>query len=438
MIERTPPQNIEAEQAIIGTMILKPKSSHEVMGVLSSDDFYKESHRGIFSSIAKIINNGETPDIITISRELDRIGKLESFGGMNYLVTLSDVVPNTAAIKGYCTIVADKAKARRFITVAQDVMSRCYEGKEQADDIANILSNSFIEATKTNTSNRETAKQIVEKLEKKIIGKVKGEINPFGITSGIPALDNLTGGWQNEDLIIIAGRPGMGKTTLGMNLVTSAAKNNKKVLVFSMEMSKEKLIQREISAASGINYNSISRGLLSNTTLPMVINTGRGIAELPIVIDDSSALHYNQIRARAKHEAILNGVDLIVIDYLQLARGNSVNNKTQEVTEISGGIKALAKDLKVPVIALSQLNRSVENRTDKRPTMSDLRDSGAIEQDASVICFIYRDEVYNKEQNNPLKGISELNVAKNREGECGSVSLSFDGATSSFKAIEMP
>lgn len=434
MIEMIPPHNITAEKAILGTLIIKPNSAHEAMSIVSDGDFYKAENQNVFAAISSLSSEGVTPDIVTISDYLENHGKTESTGGIVYLGQLMEAIANTAALKKHCEIVADMAKKRAFISIAQDVLAQCYEGKESAGNIANKLSEGFVEATKTNSSNKATAKDIVEQVKKTITGKCNGSINPIGITSGLPDLDKLTGGWQDSDLIIIAGRPGMGKTTIGMNFVISAAKTKKKVLVFSMEMSKEKLIQREMSAASGVNFNSLNRGLLTDVTFPRVMNAGSYIAKLPITIDDSSALHFRQIQSRAKHEALRDGVDLIVIDYLGLAKGNS-DNKTQEVTEISGGLKALAKDLKVPVVALSQLNRGVENRTDKRPVMSDLRDSGAIEQDASVICFLYRDEVYNKDQNNPLKGLTELTVSKNREGECGTVDLTFDGATSSFRSV---
>jgi len=429
-----PPQNVEAEQAILGTLIIKPKAVYQAMALITSADFYKDNHKLIFGAITTLSSKGVNPDLVSLAEFLTSNGDIDRVGGPAYLMVLIDCIPNTTSIKNYCRIISDKAKARRFITIAQDLQSACYEGRTPINDITNKISADFINASKEDDSNTQTIAEIAKTVLTEVKGKCDGTISPYGVSTGIADLDNITGGLQKTDLIILAGRPGMGKTTLALNIVTNAAQKKNKVLFFSLEMSKEKLVKKQIGMRSGINTRALDRGLLTEATWPMVNNAAKSLSGLPITIDDSSALHINQIQARAKLHAMKHGVDLVVVDYLGLARGDS-EIKTHEVTQISAGLKALAKDLKVPVLALAQLNRGVESRTDQRPKMSDLRDSGSIEQDASVIAFIYR--YSGCDTNHPSKDVTELIISKNREGETGKIELTFDGATSTFKGIDV-
>jgi len=428
-----PPQNIEAEQAVLGTLLIKPKSVYQAMALISSDDFYKDSHKLIFGAITSLSAKGVNPDLVSVADFLSTNSDLNKVGGPAYLASLTEYVQITGRIKNHCRIISDKAKARRFISIAQDLQSSCYEGKESINDITNRLSSDFITASKEDDSNTQTISEISDNVIKEIKGKCDGSISPYGISTGIHDLDELTGGLQKTDLIVLAARPGLGKTTLALNIATNAAQKGSKVFFFSLEMSKEKLVRKQISSRSGVNDKVLLRGLLNEYSWPKINGAVKSLKSLPITIDDSSALHINQIQARAKLQAMRTGIDLIIVDYLGLARGNS-ENKTQETTEISAGLKALAKDLKIPVLALAQLNRSVESRTDKRPQLSDLRDSGSIEQDASVVAFLFSERVY--DTSHPDADITELAIRKNREGETGMIKLSFDGATSTFMCIE--
>lgn len=427
------PHSIEAEKAILSALLLKPDTFYEVSTEIKSTDFYIMPHAEIYSAVSSIMDSTGNYDIVTIQNHLSDNGKLDIVGGFDFLISLTDTIANFSAIKSHCKIVKEKSKLRQIVETSNKALHGVYSG-DSFDTVCNGISDSLNVASGDNIEQKEHISKTVNTVVKEVQGKCDGNISQYGIKSGLVDLDNYTGGWQDTDLVIIAGRPGMGKTTVALNAVKYAAEKGKRILFFSLEMSKEKLTQKIISMISGISQKAINRGLLTDNDWPIFTRAAGIVSNLPITIDDSSALHYRDIQSRAKLEYMKNGVDLVVIDYLQLAKGDG-ENRTNEVMSISGGFKALAKDLKIPVIALSQLNRGLENRPNKRPLMSDLRESGALEQDASVICFIYRDEVYNDSPDNPEKGVAEFIIGKNREGECGTVKTYFDGATSKFTSI---
>lgn len=430
---RIPPHNVEAEQTVIGTMLLSPKTVPAVMSVLRSEDFYKQNHCLIFSSMEKLFKTSAGIDFVTISDHLKSSGELERAGGPAYLASLTDIIAATSNIKFHCGIVREHAKARGIIYAASSAIDSCFEGMP-AGEVFSTLSSDLAGASNEDGSNTDTVHNIVGDVLTEVKGLADGTIKETGVKTGFVDLDNLTRGFQKSDLIILAGRPSMGKTTLAMNMVTNAARIGARVMIFSLEMSRDKLVKKQLSSVSGVNVSSIEKGYtLNETTWPMLNKAAGFVGKLNMTIDDSSSLDIAQIQARAKMEHMKSGLDMVMVDYLQLARAGSFrNNREREVSEISAGLKALAKDLKIPVVALSQLSRKCEERTDKRPLMSDLRDSGSIEQDADVIAFVYRDEVYNTSPDNPLKGEAELLIRKNRCGEIGTVKMSFDGACCRF------
>lgn len=428
---RIPPQNIETEQVILGTMMISPKSVPVVLSKIDSEDFYKESHRVIFDAIRKAFNGGHGVDIITVLNVLKNENKNDAAGGPVYLSTLSNIVPQTANIVGYCEAVKEHSRARSLITLAGDIAAKCFEGVK-TEELFSEIGNYLAQTSGDNHDNSKTFSEILPTVLERIKARSNGDPEAFGLSTGFCDLDKMIGGLQKTDLIILAGRPSHGKTTLAMNIVCNVAEMGKKVLVFSLEMAKEKLVEKQISAYSQVNAGKLQSGVYDDMAWQSISNATKKLASLPVTIDDTSAAHVQKISARAKAVAFAKGLDFVVVDYLGLARGQSVHRE-REISEISAGLKALAKDLKIPVLCLSQLSRKCEERPDKRPLMSDLRDSGSIEQDADVVAFIYRDAMYNTGTNNPLKNTAEILVRKNRCGKTGKVYLYFDGDRSKFE-----
>ena len=428
-----PPQNIEAEQAILGTCLLTAGSVAIAMSEITCDDFYRSSHIEIFRAISAVFGENLNVDLVTVSNILKNTGLIETVGGFTYLASLTSIVPVRSQIKDFCLIVKEKSRARKLIIVSGLIAEACYKG-ENVDRIMNQYGQDIASVSSSAKGQIQGISEISDTVLKNIEAIHDGTKDPFGIRTGFSGLDRMIGGLQREELTVIAARPAMGKTTLAMNIVRHVASTGLKVLVFSLEMSKERLVQKTISSISGVNTRAMDRGFLNDSSWPKIIHAVGSIKRLPITIDDSSALSITQIQAKAKMVAIKQGVDLVVVDYLGLAKAKK-ENRQQEITEISGGLKALAKDLKIPVVALSQLSRKCEERPDKRPMMSDLRESGSIEQDAAVIIFIYRDEVYNPSPDNPLKGLTELNIPKNRYGSPGKTEVGFDGRRCMFYDI---
>lgn len=425
---RIPPQNIEAEQSVLGTLLLSDNTLSAVLELLDSDDFYQDRHKLIFEAMVTLFEKNEPLDIITVSNQLKDVNCLEKAGDVAYLATLTSIVPVTANLFHYAKIIRQKSVLRNLINVNTEIASRCFEEQGDIDILVDEAEQAIFEIARSKSNQRFTPlKQIIPGAFETVEQLFKRKELITGVPTGFSELDKMTAGLQPSDLIILAGRPSMGKTAFAMNIAQNAALLEKTgIAVFSLEMSKEQLAMRLLSSAGHIDSQRIRTGKLQTEDWPKLTRAVGMLSEAPMYIDDTPAISVLEMRAKVRRLASQYSVGLIVVDYLQLMRGrNSTENRTQEISEISRSLKAMAKELNVPVIALSQLNRGLESRTDKRPMMSDLRESGAIEQDADVICFIYRDEVYNKADDNPNRGIAEIIIGKQRNGPTGTVKLTF-------------
>ncbi len=425
---RIPPQNVEAEQSVLGTILLADHSLSSVLELLISDDFYKDNHKLIFEAMIVLFEKNEPQDIITVSNHLKNENCLDAAGGVGYLATLTSIVPVTSNLTYYAKIIRQKAVLRNLISVNTEIASRCYEEQGDIDILVDEAEQAIFEIARSKSNQSFTPlKSIIPEAFETVEQLYKRKEMITGVPTGFTELDKMTAGLQPSDLIILAGRPSMGKTAFAMNIAQNAALIDKTgVAIFSLEMSKEQLAMRLLCSAGHIDSQRVRTGKLHTEDWPKLTRAVGMLAEAPMYIDDTPAISVLEMRAKVRRLAAQHPLGMIIVDYLQLMRGrNSTENRTQEISEISRSLKAMAKELKVPVIALSQLNRSLESRTDKRPMMSDLRESGAIEQDADVICFIYRDEVYNKAEDNPNIGIAEIIIGKQRNGPTGTVKLTF-------------
>jgi replicative DNA helicase len=437
---KLPPQNLEAEQAVLGSILLKDKSFGTVLEILKSDDFYRDAHKLIYEAMIDLFDHNEPQDLLTITNLLNDRNQLEKVGGAGYLATLTSIVPVTANIATYAKIVRQKSILRRLIEVNTDIASRCYEEQGEIDGLVDQAEQAIFEIAGSKSGNKFTpVKQIVPAAFQMVEQLYKRKELITGVPTGYPELDKMTAGLQPSDLIILAARPSMGKTSFAMNIAQHAAIVEKiGVAVFSLEMSKEQLVMRLLSSVGRIDSQRIRTGKLLDEDWPKLTRAVGMLSEAPMYIDDQPAVSVLEMRAKVRRLAAQYDIGLIVVDYLQLMRGrDSTENRTQEISEISRSLKALAKEHNIPVIALSQLNRGLESRTDKRPMMSDLRESGAIEQDADIITFIYRDEVYNKAEDNPNRGIAEIIIGKQRNGPTGTVKLTFIKEFTMFESLSM-
>ncbi|HEY8363287.1 MAG TPA: replicative DNA helicase [Tissierellaceae bacterium] len=423
---RIPPHSIEAEQSVLGAMILDREAINIAVEMIKPEDFYKEAHREIFEAILNLYNKNEPVDLITLAEELKRRGTLENIGGVTYLADLSSGVATTANTKYYCKIIEEKSTLRKLIKSCNEIILKSYENLEEVNAIIEQAEKSIFDITLG--KQREGFAPINEVLLKSFskIEERAASQNPItGITTGFIDLDYKLSGLQRSDLILVAARPSMGKTAFALNLATNAAlKGGAKVAIFSLEMSKEQLVQRMISATAHVDLQKIISGRLSEDEWIQIINAMGPLSQAQIFIDDTAAISLMEMKAKCRRLKIEKGLDLILIDYLQLMQSESRHeNRQQEISAISRGLKALAKELECPVVALSQLSRAPELRSDHRPILSDLRESGAIEQDADVVLFLYRDEYYNPDTDK--KNIGEVIIAKHRNGPTGSVELVF-------------
>jgi replicative DNA helicase len=427
-LRKVPPQNLQAESSVLGGILLENEAVNLVLELLRAEDFYRESHRKIFRAMIELSDRNEPVDLITLSEFLKGRGDLEAVGGTAYLASLADFVPTAANISFYARIVREKSILRSLISTATDIATRGYEEQgnveeflDAAEKVIFDISEKKIKASFIAVGDmiKDTLKTVEKLYERKEM--------VTGVPTGYEDLDRLTAGLQPADLVIVAGRPSMGKTAFSLNIATNAAFAGIGAAVFSLEMAKEQLVLRLLCSEARVNNSKVRSGYLSERDFPKLANAAGRLHEAPIYIDDTPAISVLELRAKARRliRDRSKKVGLIVIDYLQLMRGmGNASNREQEISEISRSLKALAKELNVPVIAISQLNRRVEDRGDRRPMMSDLRESGAIEQDADVIMFIYRDEVYNKNDDS-LKGVAEIIVAKQRNGPTDTVKLTF-------------
>lgn len=423
---RVPPQDTDAERSVLGAMLLEEGAVSEVMGLLRPDDFYRPAHARIFEAMGTLYERNEPLDEITIASCLKETGKLDSVGGQAFLASLTESVPTAANVTYYARIVRSRALTRRLISAATSIAGSGYEGQGDIDALLDEAESKIFEITSSREQRAFTPLKDIVKDAFKQIEKLYEQKEPItGVSTGFADLDRVTSGFQPADLIIIAGRPSMGKTAFALGVAQNAALNNKTaVAVFSLEMAKEQLVMRMLCSEARIDGSRLRGGMLKDTDWPKLARAAGQLAEAPIYIDDTGSISILEMRAKARRLQSEHGLGLIVVDYLQLMLGRSViEGREREISEISRGLKALAKELSVPVVALSQLNRSLENRQDKRPMLSDLRESGAIEQDADVIAFVYRDEYYNKESEH--KGLAELIIGKQRNGPTDTVTLKF-------------
>jgi replicative DNA helicase len=434
---RVPPHSLEAEQAVLGGLMLAPDSMDKVADRLSEDDFYRKDHRLIWRAITELANKGMPCDAVTLGDWFEANELSDMVGGASYLIELANATPSAANIAAYGDIVREKSILRMLIDAGTSITEDGYrpEGKsvqevmELAEQRVFKIAESGARGKKDIVSMRDAVSEAFRMLSQRY--ENRGQLT--GVSTGFTDLDQLTSGLQPSDLIIVAARPSMGKTAFALNIAEAAAMRGKKsVAVFSMEMSASQLAFRLISSLGRIHQGHLRTGDLAEEDWPRVTSAITMLSDAKIFIDDTPAMSPVEMRSRARRLQREHGLGLIVIDYLQLMQvpGNKENRAT-EISEISRGLKALAKELNVPVIALSQLNRSLEQRADKRPMMSDLRESGAIEQDADVIMFIYRDEYYNKES--PDKGLAEIIIGKQRNGPTDTVKLAFLGHYTKFE-----
>ena len=438
---KIPPHSIEAEQSVLGGLMLDNHAWERIADRVAEEDFYRYDHRLIFRAIVDLAEDDKPLDIITLSEWLGKRGDLEDAGGFAYLGTMAKDTPSAANISAYADIVRERSILRQLIGVGTSIADSAYSPGEKASktllDEAESAVFKIAEQGAKHVQNFKPIKALLKGTLERIHTLSKSDSTLTGLPTGYPDLDTMTSGFQKGDLIIVAGRPSMGKTTLAMNFAEYIALNNSKpVAIFSMEMPAEQLVLRMISSMGRINQTNLRTGNLGEPDWPRIAQAVEMFAKAALFIDDSPALSPTEVRARARRLAREHGgLDLIVIDYIQLMQGShsKSENRSSEISEISRSLKSLAKELEVPIIALSQLNRSLEQRPNKRPVMSDLRESGAIEQDADIIIFIYRDEVYNPES--AEKGVAEIIIAKQRNGPIGVVRLTFKGKHSRFDSF---
>jgi replicative DNA helicase len=435
---RMPPHSVEAEQAVLGGLMLDNRGWDAIADRVTADDFYRRDHQLIFAGIADLAARSEPFDAVTLSEALERKGQSEEAGGLIYLAGLVRDTPSAANIRAYAEIVRNRSVLRKLISVGGAIANSAYdpEGREaseivdEAERMVFEIAESGGKAGSGFVPLRNELGTIIDRLD--MLAQNKGQLT--GVSTGFSRLDEMTAGLQKGDLIVIAGRPSMGKTTFALNIAENAAFGPKKckVGIFSMEMSRDQLAFRMVSSLGRVDQSHLRVGNIDGEEWSRVNTAISMMKDAPIFIDDTGALTPTDVRARARRLKREHGLDLIVLDYLQLMQvGGNVENRATEISEISRSLKALAKELGVPLIALSQLNRSVEQRTDKKPVMSDLRESGAIEQDADLIMMIYREEVYDK--NTTRKGIADIIIAKQRNGEIGEVQLTFLGKYTKFE-----
>mgnify|MGYP001818331543 FL=1 len=434
---KVPPNSIEAEMALIGGLMLNAQAWDRIADVISSDDFYRKDHKLIFQAIDRLIDAGSPCDVVTVSEHLDTRGELEQAGGLEYLATLANETAGAANARAYAKIVRERSMLRALVNAGNEISGSAFatDGRSasQVLDDAERMVFEIAEKGSRGRKGFKALKDILPETVDRIDELHQSDGNITGISSGFNEFDKLTAGLQGGDLIIVAGRPSMGKTTLAINIAENAAIGSQKgTAIYSMEMPAQQLAFRMISSLGRVDQTHLRTGNFPDEDWSRINTAVQLMSEAPIYIDDSPGLSPTEIRARARRLHREHGLDLIVVDYLQLMQiEGTKENRATEISEISRGLKALAKELNVPVIALSQLNRSVEQRTDKRPVMSDLRESGAIEQDADIIVFIYREEVYN--QDTPRKGIADITIAKQRNGPIGDFPLTFVGRYTKFE-----
>ncbi len=436
---KIPPHSIEAEQAVLGGAFLDKEAWDKVVERVREEDFYRKDHRIIFRAISALSEDGQPYDIVTVAEWLENHQLLDEAGGMRNLAALAENTPSASNISAYADIVRKRSILRQLISATSDINDTVFNPQgRSSEQILEFAEQTVFEIAENENRGRKSYQEIKEFLKEALnrVDELFHKDSPItGIATGYEDLDLKTAGFQRSDLIIVAGRPSMGKTAFAVNIAENAAiKGQHSVAIFSMEMPGEQLAMRMMSSLGRIDQHKVRTGKLEDDDWPRLTSAVGMLQETRMFIDDTPALTPAELRARCRRISREHGLDLVVVDYLQLMQVAGTNeNRATEISEISRSLKAMAKELKVPVIALSQLNRSLESRTDRRPVMSDLRESGAIEQDADVILFIYRDEVYDEDSND--KGIAEIIISKQRNGPIGKVKLAFRGQYTRFENL---
>ena len=436
---KIPPNDVEAEQAVIGSMLTDRDAVISAIEVLKEEDFYREDNKTIYEAILNLYNRSEPIDIITLKAELTSMGMFDKIGGLEYIVGLPEKVPTTANVEKYISIVKEKSELRRLIKAANEIIEQGYDPTENIDDIMNSAEKKIfnIMQDKDQKSYSPIKDVLIDAFtELEQLYNQKQHIT--GVPTGFIDLDYKTAGLHNSDLILIAARPAMGKSAFALNIATNAALKAKvPAVLFSLEMSKEQMVNRILCSEAMVDSNKVSTGKIDDDDWIKLADTMGDLSEAPIYIDDTPGISINEIRAKCRKLKLEKNIGLVVIDYLQLVQGSSKRaqgSREQEISEISRSLKILAKEINVPVIALSQLSRAPEQRPDHRPMLSDLRESGAIEQDADIVMFLYRDDYYNEDSED--KGLAEVIVAKHRAGSTGTVKLVWLGNYTKFANME--
>ncbi|MGL5695127.1 MAG: replicative DNA helicase [Peptostreptococcaceae bacterium] len=439
-ITRIPPHSVESEQSILGSILLDKDAIITVSETIRPSDFYKEAHKIIYECMLRLSNKNEPIDLITLTEELRKEGHLDNVGGISYITSLSTIVPTTSNVKYYADIVKEKSVLRQLIKASNDIINLGYENSVKVEEVLERAEKRIFDISQEKASDdfksiNEVLVDAYDMIEKLYTNKS----DVTGITTGFKDLNKKINGLQRTDLILIAARPAMGKTAFSLNLVQNAAlKGDASVAVFSLEMSKDQLVQRMLASQSHVELKKIKTGTLDENDWPRIIDAMAVLSNLNIHIDDTPGIKISELRSKCRKLKIEKGLDLILIDYLQLMEGEGNNeSRQQEIAKISRSLKIIAKELNCPVVALSQLSRAPEQRADHRPMLSDLRESGSIEQDADIVMFLYRDEYYHPDSES--KNIGEVLIAKNRHGETGSVELVWLGEVQKFadKARDM-
>ena len=434
----TPPHSVEGEQAVLGGLLLDASAWDQVADVINEQDFYRPDHRLIFGAIGALAGSGRPCDVVTVCEQLERAGKLDAAGGLAYLGTLARDTPTAANVRAYADIVRERSLLRRLIQAGTEITAAVFNNEgESARDLVDRAEQKVFEIADAGLRGRQGAVAVRSLLPQVIDQIDEWHSNPDklrGLATGFADFDKLTGGLRPGDLLIVAGRPSMGKTTLAVNMAEYAAVHpatRASVAIFSMEMPSEQVITRMLSSIGGVPLTNLRSGRISDEDWVRITSATTQLSEAKIFVDETPALTPTELRARARRIKREHGLGLIVVDYLQLMQvPGTKENRATEIGEISRGLKVLAKELAVPVIALSQLNRAVEQRENKKTVMSDLRESGSIEQDADMILLIYREEVYDK--NTTKRGIAEIDLVKHRNGEIGTFLLTFQGQYTRF------
>ena len=439
MIDRVPPQNVEAEQSVLGAMMIEREAISKVSEIIRPEDFYREAHRLIYNAMMELFNKNEAVDLVTVVEILRRDEKLEVAGGISYVSALANSVPTAANVMYHARIVEEKALLRQLITTATHVAGMGYEANEDVTVIMDKAEKMILEVANRKAGQEfASIKNIIFDVFDRVSELYSSKGGITGLSTGFKDLDKLTSGLQPSDLILIAARPSMGKTAFVLNIAQNVAiKEKQAVAFFSLEMSKEQLVQRMLCAEAPIDAQRLRIGELENNDWDKLVRAADRLAAAPIFIDDTAGITVMEMRSKARRLKIEHDLQLIIIDYLQLMQGSAGSsrseNRQQEISEISRSLKALARELKVPVVALSQLSRGVESRQVKKPMLSDLRESGSLEQDADIVAFLYREDYYDPETEH--KNITDVIIAKHRNGPVDSIQLFFHKQFTKFSDL---